>query len=113
MDVPALILEAMTALKTDQADLSRRLGVGQPTVSKWKSGQVKPDYESCLRLAQITGKPAGEVLRAAGRDPSLLPDPEASTEARAELMQYKRVIGELKDLIQTITGPSRAFEVAL
>lgn len=109
MDVPALINEAMDALKVDQADLSRKLGVGQPTVSKWKSGQVKPDYESCLRLAQITGKPAADVLRAAGRDPSLLPpgDPRLATESHAELVSLKRILADVRRMLVPLAEGKR------
>lgn len=79
MDVPALIREAMETLGISQAGLARQLRRAQPTVSRWLLGQVQPDYESCLRLSMITGKPAGDVLRAAGLDPTLLPTSTTDT----------------------------------
>jgi transcriptional regulator with XRE-family HTH domain len=113
MDIPALIPEAMAILKVDQAALARRLGVGQPTVSRWLSGAAKPDYESCLRLAQITGLPAADVLRAAGRDPSLLPrgDPEAAAAERAERINIERVLGEVTRLLGPLLTRKRAQPV--
>lgn len=107
MEVPAVILDALATLKVDQAELSRRLGVGQPTVSRWLSGVAKPDYESCLRLAQITGKPAADVLRAAGRDPSLLPvgDPNSGSATRAEAIRLKQVIDEIRRLADRSYAP--------
>jgi transcriptional regulator with XRE-family HTH domain len=76
MNVPSLIQEALDTLKITQAGLARQLGRGQPTVSRWLSGESNPDYESCLLLAQITGQPASEVLAAAGLNASLLPAAE-------------------------------------
>jgi len=73
MDVPALIRQALVSLRTNQAGLARKLERGEPTVSRWISGSGKPDYESCLRLAQITGKAPREVLETVGLDPTLLP----------------------------------------
>jgi transcriptional regulator with XRE-family HTH domain len=72
MDIPELIRSVLRDLDIDQAELSRRLGVGQPTVSKWLRGSGKPDYESCLRLAKITGRPARMWLEAAELDPELV-----------------------------------------
>ena len=72
MDVPSLIRETLHDLEIDQAELARRLGVGQPTVSKWIKGSGAPDYESCLRLALVSGRPATQVLDIVGLDPSLL-----------------------------------------
>lgn len=102
MDVPVLIREALKVLNVDQAELARRLEVSQSAVSKWISGQGKPDYESCLRLALLTGWAPADVLKSAGRDPSLLPgDPTEKNTVRAEVLRYKRVIGELRRLLAT------------
>lgn len=104
MNVSELIREALATLQIDQAELARRLGVTQSAVSKWLSGFGNPDFESCLRLAKFTGRPAAQFLRAAGHDPSLLPlgDPEM-VDSRAELVRLKRKVNDLKRLIGTIT----------
>lgn len=73
MDSRELIQEALRILDIDQAGLAKRLRRGQPTVSRWLSGDAKPDYESCLRLAQITGMSAALVLETVGLDPQLIP----------------------------------------
>lgn len=73
MDVPTLIARALRAADGNQAELARRLGVSESTVSRWIAGKSGLDYESCLRLARITGLSAWEVAEIAGLDPQLLP----------------------------------------
>lgn len=80
MDARDLVLDALQTLEIDQAALAKRLGRSQATVSRWISGATAPDYESCLRLAKIIGRPPREVLRAAGLDPLLVPDEGAPAE---------------------------------
>ena len=74
MNARELVLEALNTLDIDQAALAKRLKRSQATVSRWLSGDITPDYESCLRLAHITGTPARVWLAAAGLDPLLVPD---------------------------------------
>lgn len=76
MDVPALIAHALSAVHGNQAELARRLGRSETTVSRWVAGRNGIDYESCLRLAKITGLPARNVVEIAGLDPNLLPPGE-------------------------------------
>ncbi len=38
-----------------QAELARRLGVGQSTVAMWESGKNNPEYGTLLKLADIFG----------------------------------------------------------
>ncbi len=102
MDVPQLILESLRILDIDQAGLAKRLGRGQPTVSRWLSGDAKPDYESCLRLAQITGMPATTVLETVGLDPSLIP---ASPGARAEVDTKRQALRDQLDRWLAAVGP--------
>jgi transcriptional regulator with XRE-family HTH domain len=91
MDSRELILEALRILDIDQAGLAKRLRRGQPTVSRWLSGDAKPDYESCLRLAQITGMPAAVVLETVGLDPQLIPTnpgtPTREVDARRQVVR--------------------------
>lgn len=79
MDVPALIAHALAAVGGNQAELARRLGRSETTVSRWVTGRNGIDYESCLRLAKITRLPPRSVVEAAGLDADLLPpaEPEA------------------------------------
>jgi transcriptional regulator with XRE-family HTH domain len=72
MDVRELLEDALSKVGGSQADLARRLGVSQATVSRWQSDQVRPDEWSCIRLAALTGKRADEVLEACGYDPTPL-----------------------------------------
>jgi transcriptional regulator with XRE-family HTH domain len=106
MEVGAILERALHACNGSQAELARALRVSDSTVSRWFSAKRGIDYESCLRLAQMTGLPAADVVRAAGKDPSLLPEgnPESPTEGRTELVQLKRVLGEMKRLLDGHPG---------
>lgn len=98
MDARELVLEALRTLDIDQAALAKRLKRSQATVSRWVSGTATPDYESCLRLAKITGKPARSVVEAAGLDPLLVPE-----EARDEIdARRQRVRDQLEDWISAV-----------
>lgn len=68
-----LLDQALEAVGRNQAELARRVNRAETTVSRWLAGFVKPDYESCLRLARITGKSSKLWLEAAGLDPRLIP----------------------------------------
>src|SRR6266536_932587 len=88
MDIDSLIAQALILVKGNQAELARRLGRTETTVSRWVTKRNGIDYESCLRLAKITGLPARVVLEAAGLDPSLLPlaDSEALTPIQRDVL---------------------------
>lgn len=48
------------------ADLAKRIGVADATVSRWKEGGAQPQVDVCRRLATVLGVPVLEVLVAAG-----------------------------------------------
>jgi transcriptional regulator with XRE-family HTH domain len=54
------------ANKLTQAELARRLGVAQNTVSRWSTGDVEPSLADIYRIEQICGVTRGHILRAAG-----------------------------------------------
>lgn len=115
----ASVVDDAVALVGSQAELARQMGVAQSAVSRWSAGRSAPEYESCLRLAQLTGKPAAAVLRAAGHDPSLLPagNPEAATEQTqiSELAQVRELMAEVKRLLDRpgfSARPSRKLDSA-
>jgi len=110
----AEIVEEARAASGNQLELSRRMGVTQSAISRWAAGQTVPAFDSCLRLAQITGRPAADVLRAAGHDPSLLPrgDPEAPTEGVAETARLKQTLKDVMRLVEPFTRSSRARSLA-
>jgi transcriptional regulator with XRE-family HTH domain len=66
---------ALTAVDGNQAELARRLGRSETTVSRWVTGRNGIDFESALRLARLTGLPPHKVVEACGLDPSLVPAP--------------------------------------
>ena len=46
------------------SEVASRLGVSQPTVSRWASGETEPRFAEILRLERACGRPAGFILAA-------------------------------------------------
>lgn len=53
-------------LGLDQAELGRRVGVGQQTVSRWESGRAVPRPDRLPALAEVLGLDSEYVHRMAG-----------------------------------------------
>lgn len=100
MDFPALLAQALAAVKGNQAELARRLGRSETTISRWANSRSGIDYESCLRLARITGIPAKTVLTAAGLDPNLLIDGDLTAMQRDVMARMARI----QDAIEATAG---------
>lgn len=50
----------------NDSDTARKLNLSRATVSKWRSGDRAPDDEEAVRLADLLGKEAGELLAECG-----------------------------------------------
>lgn len=46
----------------NDAEIARRLGVARSAVSNWRDGSKAPADEQAIALAQMLGKPEGELL---------------------------------------------------
>src|SRR5947209_18562566 len=64
---------ALSSVGGNQAELARRLGRSETTVSRWVTRRNGIDFESALRLAKMTALPARQVVEACGLDPDLIP----------------------------------------
>lgn len=53
-----------TAGTDNQADIARKVGVSQPSISQWRTSTPKP--ESVRAFAQAYGRPVVEAVIAAG-----------------------------------------------
>ena len=49
------LVQRRAELRLSQAALARRLGVSQPTVARWESGEHVPELRTLLRLADQLG----------------------------------------------------------
>lgn len=49
-------------LAKHDSDIAAKLGVNRSAVSNWRSGTKAPDDEQAIALAQMLGKPEGELL---------------------------------------------------
>lgn len=91
MNIREVLDAALETTHGNQAELGRRLRRSGPAITRWLDGSNKPDLESCLRLAAITGMPHEEVLLAAGFDPSILPGSEGKNLTPIEQDVLRRV----------------------
>lgn len=55
----------------DQGKLAEKVDAKGGSVSRWLKPGARPELMYCLRIAQISGHSAADVLRAAGRDAEL------------------------------------------
>lgn len=74
---PARLRAAREARDLSQAELARRAGVDQGTISKIESGDTRsPEYETVYRLARELGTTVEALAPGGGRTPVRLGDPE-------------------------------------
>ena len=66
MKIARKIKELRTLLDLNQAELGKKLGVPQATVSKWENEKQEPDSENTVKLAALAGVQADEWLGIAG-----------------------------------------------
>lgn len=81
MEQRELLDLALEAVDGNQAELARRLGRSETTISRWVTGRNGIDFESALRLARLTGLPARDVVETCGLDGVLVP---ASTDKSSD-----------------------------
>jgi len=53
------------AVKND-AELAKKLGISRASVSEWRSGKSTPNDDQAVKLAEVLGKDAGELLAECG-----------------------------------------------
>ena len=47
-----------------QADIAKKIGVDISAVTKWETGQAYPRPDKLLKLEELLGVPAGDIIRA-------------------------------------------------
>jgi transcriptional regulator with XRE-family HTH domain len=63
MKIKELLDETKNALGiSSDGELARKLGVSKQAMSNYYNGERAPDEFACLKIAQATGKPLGEVI---------------------------------------------------
>lgn len=62
----SVIADGRARLGLDQRDLGHRVGVGQQAVSRWERGTSRPRRAVVVKVAEVLGLPAEDVLAAAG-----------------------------------------------
>lgn len=79
--------DAITAGRAkNDADIARQCGVSRPTVSRWRSGDRTPDDDEAVKLAELLGIEAGEVLAECGAARAKTPETRRAWERIAARM---------------------------
>jgi transcriptional regulator with XRE-family HTH domain len=114
MDVRELVERVLATVDGNQAELGRRLGRSETTISRWVTGKTGIDYESALRIARMTGLPPRQVLESAGLDADLFPAASGQVEpAEAEWNAlYDQISAEHRPtiiaMVRAAVQPTRA-----
>jgi transcriptional regulator with XRE-family HTH domain len=97
--------EAFNAIgMTKQTERAKALGVDQPTISKWKTGQHAPSFQRLMAIAEITGY-AIEYL-AMGNGPRIVAPGDSASDQINRILQaapegerarYLRLLQALED----------------
>lgn len=70
----------------NDADIARQCGVSRPTVSRWRSGDRTPDDDEAVKLAELLGIEAGEILAECGAARAKTPETRRAWERIAARM---------------------------
>lgn len=73
-------------LVKNDSELSSRIGVTRTAVSNWRSGKRTPDDDEAVRLADLLGKDAGELLAECGAARAKTPETRRAWERIAARM---------------------------
>ncbi len=103
----AVLDAALLESDGNQADLARALEVAQSSISRWRTRKSRPEVESALILARLTGLPRTDVLQAFGHDPmrlGLLDAQEPAPDSRNQLRELGRMLRQFADQIDAMSG---------
>lgn len=98
------IRQRRKALRLDQVQAGKRMGVSQQTVGKWEDGKARPSPERFAAIASFLEQPEGAVaaiLYGAGH----APDYQEAIE-RLETMEA-RIVRLEGDVARLLKGPRR------
>lgn len=90
-DFPEYLRGLMALKGWTSAEVSRRTEVSTSTVSRWLSGELTPNAQSCRNIAEAFGLPLAEVYRAAGLPSDYTPPdqpPQPYTDRIREALAY-------------------------
>lgn len=79
-------------LVKNDSELSSRIGVTRTAVSNWRSGKRTPDDDEAVRLADLLGKDAGELLAECGAARAKTPETRRAWERIAARMAASAAI---------------------
>lgn len=84
MDAAVALLEARRRAGLTQAELARRAGTSQPTISAYESGRKQPSVDTFSRLLAATGS---RLALEMGRQPVKEPTPKEHARASEALVE--------------------------
>ena len=85
-----------------QTELARQMGVTQPMVSSWVTGDKRPSPANCDRIAEALVLDVDVVLTKAGYRPRLVTDDEPAIREMVELLRHipERDYPAIQDYLQ-------------
>ncbi len=81
------LARAVKAMGLTYAEVARRVGTSQASVSYWVGGRKVPEPKNCNKLAEVLALDPDEVLTKAGHRPSLLTDDDPEIRHMFELVR--------------------------
>jgi transcriptional regulator with XRE-family HTH domain len=65
-EITRFLVEKCAEKRGEASRLARKLGISTGAVSKWVTGQMKPDFVNCLLISEFYRLPARKVLEMSG-----------------------------------------------
>lgn len=75
-----------SGVATNSADLARKLGVSRSALSEWRAERSSPNDDQAVKLADLLGKDAGEILAECGAARAKSPETRRAWERIAARM---------------------------
>ena len=91
--LPQRLQELRKAAGLSQEDLAARLGLSRQAVSKWETGQGKPDLDNLLRLSQLYHVSTDYILTGVQPDSPAPPPPRPMQPEARRALAHIAVIG--------------------
>lgn len=100
----------MGIVKND-AELAKNLGLSRASVSEWRSGKSTPNDDQAVKLAELLGKDAGEILAECGAARAKSPETRKAWERIAAKMAASSITVCTLIFVQGVAQEAKAAEI--
>lgn len=81
-------------------DLSKKVGTSSQNLGRWERGEVLPNIDFCVKLAEFYNISLNELLGLGGNS-TTTPAPQLNAEERELLQDYRELSAPGKQLVKT------------